>query len=250
MTDRHSDVDRRTEADRHSGVDPCTDVDRDAALAAGAALFNEGHTLAAHDPWEAAWLPLDSGSDERLFHGLIAAAAATHHATARNWSGAVGCAANAVRYLGALDGRPDGNADVDAPDTLDTARAADATAEIDTGPVHDWCRRLAADPEVIERASPPAIRVDGAVPAFDDLDLPATLLAAPALAGSVDAASEATVEAAARLAREERGTGRTTIAELLFAFCRAPSSRPQVAARLADHVERERRKRRDVEGLF
>jgi len=219
-------------SDRRTDVDRDVNADRDAALAAGAALFNAGHALAAHDPWEAAWLPLDSGPDERLFHGLIAAAAATHHATERNWSGAVGCAENAVRYLGALG------------DEADAARGVDART------VRDWCRRLAADPEVIERASPPEIRVDGAPLGFDDLDLSATLLAAPALAEAVAPGTEATVEEAASLARAERGTGRTTFAELLFAFCRDPSSRPQVAARLADHVERERRKRRDVEGLF
>ncbi|OYR86799.1 hypothetical protein DJ71_05845, partial [Halorubrum sp. E3] len=56
------------------------------ALRAGAALFNEGYVLAAHDPWEAAWLPLEDGPDERLLHGLIAAAAATHHADGHNWS--------------------------------------------------------------------------------------------------------------------------------------------------------------------
>jgi len=33
------------------------------ALRAGAALFNEGYVLAAHDPWEAAWLPLEAGGD-------------------------------------------------------------------------------------------------------------------------------------------------------------------------------------------
>jgi len=235
-------TDRRTDADRH------TDVDRDAALAAGAALFNAGHILAAHDPWEAAWLPLDAGPDERLFHGLIAAAAATHHASARNWSGAVGCAENAVRYLGVTGDRPD--RDGDAPDALDAARQADAARGVDVRSVRDWCRRLAADPEVRERAPPPTVRIDGAAPTFDDLDLPATLLAAPALAAAVDAATEATVVEATRLSRAERGTGRTTFTELLFAFCRDPSSRPQVAARLADHVERERRKRRDVEGLF
>ena len=200
-----------------------------AAVAAGAALFNEGHVLAAHDPWEAAWLPLDDGDDERLLHGLIAAAAATHHATERNWSGAAGCAANAVGYLAAVD---------------------DAARGVDVPSVREWCRRLAADPETVERAGPPALRVDGEAPTFADLDLPAALLAAPPLAGAVDRGDEATVEAAAALAREERGTGRTQFAELLFAFLREPDARPQVAARLADHVELAERKRRDVDDLF
>jgi len=208
-----------------------------AALAAGAALFNEGHVLAAHDPWEAAWLQLDAGDDERLLHGLIAAAAATHHATAGNWSGAAGCAENGARYLSGFDEA--------------TARDADAGIRgVDVAAVREWCRRLAADPETVERVGPPPIRIDGAAPGFDDLALSAALLAAPALAEAVDRGDPATFEAAASLAREERGTGRTRFAELLFAFLREPDARPQVTARLADHVELAERKRRDVDDLF
>ncbi|MFW5917724.1 MAG: DUF309 domain-containing protein [Halorubrum sp.] len=206
-----------------------------AAIAAGAALFNEGYVLAAHDPWETAWLPLDGdgdereAADERLLHGLIAAAAATHHATDRNWSGAVGCAGNGVEYLAAVDG---------------DQRGVDVTA------VREWCRRLADDPETIERASPPPLRLDGVAPEFDDLDFAATLLAARALAEAVAVADEETVETAATLAREERGTGRTRFTELLFAFLREPETRPQVAARIADHVDLADRRRRDVDDLF
>jgi hypothetical protein len=212
-----------------TGGDPDEAPSVSAAVAAGAALFNEGHVLAAHDPWEAAWLPLDEGDDERLLHGLIAAAAATHHATERNWSGATGCAANAARYLDGVE---------------------DAARGVDVATVRAWCRRLAADPETIERAEPPSIRVDGAAPGFADLDLAATLLAAPALADATAHGDEETFEAAAALARAERGTGRTRFAELLFAFLREPDARPQVAARLADHVELAERKRRDVDDLF
>ncbi|MGQ3328652.1 DUF309 domain-containing protein [Halorubrum sp. FL23] len=200
-----------------------------AALRAGAALFNEGYVLAAHDPWEAAWLPLGDGPDERLLHGLIAAAAATHHADGHNWSGAVGCAANAVEYL---------------------TEVGSVSRGVAVEPVRDWCRRIAADPVTIERAAPPTLRVEGSAPRFGDLDLPAALLAAPALAGAVAPGDEDTFETAAALAREERGTGRTTFAELLLAFLRTPDTRRQVAARLADHVELAERKRRDVDGLF
>lgn len=199
------------------------------ALDAGASLFNEGYVLAAHEPWEAAWLPLDDGDDERLLHGLIAAAAATHHASEGNWSGAIGCADNATRYLDGL------GADVRG---------------VDAAPVVGWCQRLATDPEAIERASPPSIRVDGEPLGFGDLDLPAVRLAAPVLAEAVNPGDESTFETAAELAREERGTGRTQFAELLFAFLREPDTRPQVAARLGDHVERAERKRRDVDDLF
>lgn len=199
------------------------------ALAAGAALFNEGYVLAAHDPWEAAWLPLDDGGDELLLHGLIAVAAATHHAAERNWAGAVGCADNAAAYLGGVEA---GHRDV-------------AFA-----PLRGWARRLATDPETVERASPPDIRIDGVAVGFADLDLAATLAAAPASATAVDAGDEETLAAAADLARAEYGTGRTAVSELVFAFLRSPDSRPQIAARIGDRVERARRKRRDVDGLF
>lgn len=208
----------------------------DAALRAGIALFNQGYALAAHDPWEAVWLPLDGdaadpteAADERLLHGLIAAAAATHHAQSGNWSGAVGCAENAVDYLTAVN---------------EDHRGVDAVA------ARDWCRRLATDPETIERANPPSLRVEGVACGFSELELSATLLAAPALAEALDRYDELIVERAAQLAREERGTGRTTVTELLFAFLHTPDARPQVAARLADHVELADRKRRDVDDLF
>ena len=233
MTDRDSGV--RDDDAGGAGAESVPSVS--AALAAGAALFNEGHVLAAHDPWEAAWLPLDEGDDERLLHGLIAAAAATHHATEGNWSGAAGCAGNGARYLsGFAEGTP--------PEADGGGRG------VDVATVREWCRRLAVDPETIERVAPPQIRIGGAEPRFDDLTLSAALLAAPALAEAIGRGDPATVEAAASLAREERGTGRTRFAELLFAFLREPDARPQVAARLADHVELAERKRRDVDDLF
>jgi hypothetical protein len=201
----------------------------DPALSAGIALFNEGYHLAAHEPWEAAWLPLETGDDERLLHGLIAAAAATHHATDHNWSGAAGCATNAVGYLTAVS---PGHRDV----SLD--------------PVVEWCRRLCADPETIERVSPPRIHVDEAAIAFTDLDFHAALLAAPGLASTVDAGDEDTLESASTLAIEERGTGRTQVIDLVFSYLTHPERRPQIAARIDDHVGRATRKRRDVDGLF
>jgi len=202
------------------------------ALEAGAALFNEGFVLAAHDPWEAAWLPLDAsddGADEPLLHGLIATAAATHHATDRNWAGAIGCAGNAVDYLAPL-----------GPTCRGVALA----------PVRAWCRRLANDPETIERRAPPTLRIDGVSVGFADLDLAATTVAAPVVADAVTPDSAAAVSAATDLAREEYGTGRSDVAELLFGFLRQPAARPQIVARLVDHVERAERKRRDVDDLF
>jgi hypothetical protein len=199
------------------------------ALYAGVALFNEGYHLAAHEPWEAAWLPLETGDDERLLHGLIAATAATYHATDHNWSGAAGCAANAVGYLTAV---------------------SPGHRDVSLGPVVDWCRRLQNDPETIERVGPPRIHVDGTATGFSALDLNAALLAAPGLASTVDAGDEDTLETAATLAIEERGTGRTQVIDLVFSYLTHPERRPQIAARIDDHVERAKRKRRDVGSLF
>lgn len=199
------------------------------ALRAGVALFNEGHRLAAHEPWEGAWLPLSDGADERLLHGLIQFAAATHHARTGNESGAIGTAEGAVGYLDGL---------------------GDARRGLALDPVRRWCRAIASDPTVVDRESPPTLRIDGTAIGFGDLDLAATIAAAPALAEATGIGSESTMETAGELVRAERGTGRTQVTELLVAYLREPETRPQVAARLADHVDRERRKRDDVDGLF
>jgi len=218
-------------------MSPDTDADADTdppppvtpALRAGVALFNEGYYLAAHEPWEAAWLPLESGADERLLHGLIAATAATFHATDHNWSGATGCADNAAGYLAGVEA---------------------GHREVALTAIREWCRRLNADPETIERTTPPTIQIDEHTVGFDDLALQAALLAAPALATAVEPGDESTLEAAASLARTEHGTGRTTVTDLVMAYLKQPETRPQVAMRIADHVERLEWKSEDVDGLF
>lgn len=221
--------DGSTDGDAPNGSTDGDDPAVGPALRAGVALFNEGYPLAAHEPWEAAWLPLTTGADERLLHGLIQCAAATHHARTGNRSGAVGTAEGAVGYLDGLGDRRRGLA-------LD--------------PIRRWCRAIAADPSVVERESRPTLRIDGRAVGFQDLDLTATVAAAPALAEATGIGTESTMETAGELARAERGTGRTQVTELLVAYLREPATRPQVAARIADHVDRERRKRDDVDGLF
>ncbi len=203
------------------GVDP--------ALRAGVALFNEGQYLAAHEPWEAAWLPLEEGTDERLLHGLIQFAAATHHARTGNDSGAVGTAEGALGYLDGLGRQRRGVA---------------------LEPIREWCRSVAADPAATADDVPPTLRVDGEAIGFDDLGFAATLAAIPAVAEATGIGDEETMETAAEFAREERGTGRTRFADLAFAYLREPGARPQIAARIADHVDRKRRQRDDVDGLF
>jgi len=210
--------------------------DRDAAaraerVVAGVALFNEGRFLAARSVWEATAAASSDASDEdaeRLLRGLAATATATSRAADGDESGASDRAEAAVAAL----------AGVSDPEGVAVA------------PVREWAKRLAAAPEEAGSATPPGVRVDGETPTFGDLPLGAAGLAVPALAATGEPGDAATLATAAEFASEARGTGRTEFAELLFAYLRTPDARPQVAARLGDHVEREERKRRDVDGLF
>ncbi|QAU13350.1 hypothetical protein EKH57_11820 [Halorubrum sp. BOL3-1] len=220
--------------------------DRDDRIVAGAALFNEGHLLAARDVWEAGRRPPDdggTGGDEGLLRGLAATASATHRAADGDESGAVESAETAVATL---EGVPDSRG-------------------VALPPVREQAERLAVDPDVsdpepagAEDVDPnragsrvaPRIRVDGGTPSFDGLSLAVVRFAAPALARAGEPGDAEALATAADLAGEERGTGRTRFAELLFAYLRTPDARPQVAARLSDHVAIEERKRRDVDGLF
>ena len=208
------------------------------AITAGAALFNEGQFLAARDVWEGERRPTDdggSGADgdapddgERLRRGLAATAAATHRASDGDRSGAAERADDAVAAL---------------------ANVSDPRG-VELGPVREWAERLASAPEKADSATAPRIRIDDETPDFDGLSLAAAGVAATALARVGEPGDPEALVAAAEFAREERGTGRTEFAELLFAYLRTPDARPQVAARLGDHVDREARKRRDVDGLF
>ncbi|MFW6382860.1 MAG: DUF309 domain-containing protein, partial [Haloferacaceae archaeon] len=112
----------------------------ESSLRAGIVLYTAGDVHAAHEPWEAVWLDLPAGDDERLLHGLIQFVGAVHHARQRNWSGAVGLAERAPRYLDPLPTRYRG---------------------IDTEGVVAALGRLASDPERIEREPRPALTYEG-----------------------------------------------------------------------------------------
>lgn len=222
-----TDTERGTERD----VDP---PEFRPALRAGLALYADGEYRAAHDPWEAVWLGLDADADpvdEPLLHGLIQFTAAVHHARTRNWDGATGLAGSAADYL------------ADLP--------ADARG-LDLGTVRDYLRALERDPERVERGPPPALAHEGRRVTYADLSVGAAALAAEALAegeGFSDDA-EAVVADAARYAREEVGTGRSTFAALLFDLLAGEPSRGFVFERLERHVAERRRREEDVEGLF
>jgi hypothetical protein len=228
-------TDRETGQDRDARDAPGGSVA--ITVTAGAALFNEGRFRAARDVWAGERRRADgdrNGGDddapdaERLLRGLAATAAATHHATEGDRSEAAERAEDAVAALAAASG----------------ARG------IALGPVREWAEGLAAGSDGADSAAAPRVRVDGEAPTFDGLSLVAAGVAASALAGAGEPGDPETLSVAADYAREERGTGRTEFAELLFAYLRTPDARPQVAARLGDHVDREERKRRDVDGLF
>jgi hypothetical protein len=236
--------------DRHRGPDrgPRDAPGPSAALGAGAALFNERRFLAARVAWGRGRRPApderdgdaDSagetgpgdgerdGADERLLRALAATAAASHRAADGDRAGAAAEADDAAAALR------------DVADARGVALA----------PAREWAERLAADPGGADPASAPRIRVGGEAPTVDGLSLAAAGVAVPALATAGEPGDPETLATAAAFAREERGTGRTEFAELLFAYLRTPDARPQVAARLGDHVDREERKRRDVDGLF
>ena len=202
----------------------------DAHLRAGIAIYNAGGYHAAHDAWEDRWLALADGTDdERFLHGLIQFTAAVHHARSGNWSGATGLARSAGEYL---DGLPADYHGVNVDD------------------VRPFLRRLAADPEVIERSRPPWLTHEGERTRLSDLDFESTAVAAEVLAEDLDA--EEMVERAVRYARADLDADETEspFITLLFDLVREPENRGIIRQRLSEHVQRRHHRESDVEGLF
>jgi predicted metal-dependent hydrolase len=201
----------------------------DPYLRAGIAVYNAGRYHAAHDAWEDVWLDLDDGDDERFLHGLIQFTAVVYHATDGNWSGAQGLAESATDYLADLPADYRG---------------------VNLDDVRSFLTAVADDPQYAERVAPPRLTHDGVALAYDDLDFDDTAVAAAVLA-EAEGYDEEPVEQAIEYARDElddRGEG--YFVGLLFGFVREPDRRPVVYQRLAAHVQRERQKDADVEGLF
>jgi hypothetical protein len=188
-------------------------------LRAGSALFDAGHYLAAHEPWEERWLQDPRGERDDCVQGLVQATAATYKARTGNWTGAVGLAESGAAYLSGCD-RED---------------------------LRAWLQGLAADPELAERERPPPVTVDGEVVTVEDLEFPAAGVAAEALA---ETRGDETVERAVEYAEADVEAGEETspFVTLTLAYLREDS--PQVRQRLADHVERRERRDDDVDGLF
>ena len=200
------------------------------ALRAGIAVYNDGHYHAAHDAWEDRWLELTAGTDdERLLHGLIQFTAAVHHASERNWVGAVGLATSALEYLDGL------------PETYRGVGLSRCRAFLD---------RLAGDPELIERRPPIRLEHEGERPGLEELDVSETAVAATVLAEAFGY-DEGPIEAAAEYALADLEAGRddSRFIALLFAFVRE-DDRGVVYRRLSAHVDRRASREEDVDGLF
>ncbi|WP_336345338.1 DUF309 domain-containing protein [Halalkalicoccus ordinarius] len=199
-------------------------------LQAGVAVYNAGEHHAAHDVWEERWLELESGTDdERLLHGLIQFTAAVHHARNRNWVGATGLAESAREYL---EGLPE--------DYHGIALA----------PVRGYLAGLAADPERIERGSPPMLTHAGVAVTPEDLDAEATFTAARALAEAFGLDDEVIGRAIGYAREELEESGRGPFLALVFDLVREERHRGLVTRRLEERVARRRSRERDVEGLF
>ncbi|KZX47141.1 DUF309 domain-containing protein [Haloarcula sp. K1] len=196
-------------------------------LRAGIAVYNEGRYHAAHDAWEAYWLDLDEGDDERFLHGLIQFTAVVHHASEENWSGAQGLAESATEYL---DGLPDPYHGV----ALDEVRS--------------FLVATAADPH--HAADPPTLTHNGEAIGYGALGFDATAVAAGVLA-EAGRYNEAVIADAVDRARDELdGDGGSQFVGMVFSFVRERDQRPVVYQRLRDHVELEQQKDDDVRGLF
>ncbi|WP_101295459.1 DUF309 domain-containing protein [Halegenticoccus soli] len=203
----------------------------DDALRAGIAVYNAGEYHAAHDAWEDRWLGLERGSDdERFLHGLIQFTAAVYHARRGNWLGATGLAESAGEYL------------ADLPPTY---------RGVDVEGVRKYLAALATDPERVERARPPALKIDGRAPTLSDLDFEAAAVAARALAEEDDRFDEEVLADAVEFAREERAAGaRTRYIAFVMDFAAGERDRAIVYRRLREHVERREQRESDVDGLF
>lgn len=203
----------------------------DANLRAGAAVFEAGYHHAAHDAWEARWLDLEAGTpDERLLHGLIQFTAVVHHGRSQNWTGAKGLAESAHAYLAELEATHRG---------------------VDLDPIRTYLRRVAADPEHIERTEAPSVVIGGEIPRLADLDPEACFVAAPVLAEALGY-DEAVIEAGVGYARKDLADDieNSRFLTLVLDFVHSVDNRGTIAQRLGALVDRRRTREEDVEGLF
>ncbi|WP_137286415.1 DUF309 domain-containing protein [Halorussus salinisoli] len=200
-------------------------------LWAGIAIYNDGEFHAAHDAWEDHWLDLESGTDdERFLHGLIQFTAAVHHAHGTNWAGVRGLAESGAGYL------------ADLPTHY---------REVNVGEVRAYLRRVAADPEHVERVAPPRLTHEGVALLPEDLRFEAAAVAAAVLAEEYGYDEEVT-ESAIAYARDDLDAEKATSQFVTFVmdFARDAANRGIIFQRMEGAVGKRDHKEEDVEGLF
>lgn len=196
------------------------DPDPEIALYAGAAAYNAGEYRAARTVWAAA--------DTVLLDALAAFAETVADGRAGEWDGAMDAADRAAELLA----------------------AADPTEwRVDTAPLQRWLGAFHADPERVERGPAPSISVAGEYPTASTLSLAAAGVAAAAVA-ELSAYDESIVDDAVRFAEAAAAPDESRYATFLRDFVGEPAQRPIVFERLEGLVAQERRKERDVDGLF
>lgn len=200
--------------DRLDGVDPET------ALHAGVAAYNAGEFRAAQRVLTA--------PGTTLLDGLAAFAGTVANARTGDWSEAMESADRAARQLAAADPTECG---------------------VETAPLQRWLGAFHADPERIERTSAPLVSVDGEYPVPGTLTLAAAGVAAVVVAELTEY-DEGVLNDAIRFAEQEPEPDESRYATFLRDFVDDSAQRPIVFQRLSGMVEQERRKERDVGGLF
>lgn len=201
-------------------TEPTDGTDAETAVLAGAAAYNAGEYRAAQMIWDA--------PGTTLLDGLATFAETVADARAGEWDEALAAADRASRVLAAAD-----------PTELG----------IDTAPLQRWLAAFHADPVRIERGSPPLVSVDDEYPVSGTLPFAAAAVAATAVAEETQYDEEIVADAI-RFAEQEDQPDESRYTTFLRDFTGEPSQRPIVFQRLAGLVERERRKERDVGGLF
>ncbi|MFB6126264.1 MAG: hypothetical protein ABEJ79_03050 [Halolamina sp.] len=234
----------------------------DAPLRAGVAAYDAGEYRAAARCWRRAATTAETAADGRVVEALATLARATAVATT---DGADADATDATSLP-----TPEGPTDPEA--ALSSLASVGGTHRgVDLDAARDLLQRLADDS--VDGAAP-RLRCDGRRLRPGDLSPEALGVAAEAVAtvrsarddepganaatdgprigdpAADDAAAfERVVADAARFAREAEGPGRSTFGALLVDYV-ADRERAMVCRRLRQHVARERRKDRDVDGLF
>lgn len=196
-------------------------------LRVGVALHNVGRHLAAHEPLEELWLEAPAGERDDCLKGLIQACAAVYKSRTGNEAGAAGLAESAVGYMNAGGGG--------------------VRERLDGEALGEWLGRLADDPDLGTRESPPEVRLDGEAVGVYDL-APAGVVAAAAAVAETD--DDDLLRAAVGYAESDLDAGdeSSPFVTLTLDYVRDPA--PIVRQRLREHVGRRRSRAADVEGLF